>query len=251
MSCLWRRGLAAAALVVGIGSALAACQPTAARAVDAPPLAAERLPRTGIWVTYSGELSSNRNTPQEARVSVLEGGGFLGSFSVLLRRRNPDGSIEAEQSPDPSGSEAAAAPPTHMLIRSDGRALLDGAELLVSAAKMHLPTANGGPWFDAKLRDAAAGLLPESLRQARRASLQLDLAANQSAAAANLCRSLDRAGPGEAVSDRCIVEAFVDRGDGWPIVLRIARTRVSTDGSQAQESVSFWRAHDGAAPPRR
>jgi hypothetical protein len=252
MRARWQLRLATAILAAGIGLAGAACQATGTHRVDEAAVAEGQVPRPKMWVTYSGELGSNKSAPLEGRVAVLEGGGYLGSFTLMLRQRNRDGSIDAELSPDSSERTPTANLPTRLLVRPDGQARLTGAALLVGAATLDLPESTGGTWFDAIRQNSAGRGSGQISGNGRQAGLHVDLLADRPTPAQHICRSLVVDDPGRLVSDRCSIEAILDRRDGWPNTLRISRSKAAADGSQARESVTFWRAAGLVTrPPRR
>lgn len=129
---------------------------------------------------------------------------------------------------------------------------------LLQLAMLPLPPAADA--YDAALKRIAAHgpLAGQAALQARQirdhgrpVRLQLDMLTMADSPAARLCRSLTYREISSPSSDTCTIEGYIDRRDGWPVTLSIAREGETADGAKESESRSFHRLAplEGFEPP--
>ena len=135
---------------------------------------------------------------------------------------------------------------------------VEHASRLLQLALLSLPPAPDA--YDGALEQlAAAGpLVGQASWQAlqirnhgRPVRLQLDMLRSGDSPAARLCRSLTYREISEPRSDTCTIEGIIDRRDGWPLTLLIARKGETAAGAKESESRSFHRLAplQGFTPP--
>jgi hypothetical protein len=123
---------------------------------------------------------------------------------------------------------------------------IDAAGTLLRLVALDLPDVADGRW--SRLERQAAAEEDEGSRrrppnqwqwrstQIRAAgqefALEIDLIRDRSSAGARLCRTIRLDGISNRTSDRCEVSGFLDRRDGWPIVISFGRTMRGSGGSR-------------------
>jgi|GEM_PF-2101314 len=125
-----------------------------------------------------------------------------------------------------------------------------GPSLLLRLLRLRLPPMNGTAWSEFEQRNASdrAGersqysWRSEQIRAAgQEVGLSIDLISDRTSPAARLCRSLQITGVGRPVRDECRVEGYIDRRDGWPIVISVTRSIEASDHSTSAAQASFSR----------
>lgn len=119
---------------------------------------------------------------------------------------------------------------------------------LLQLAMLSLPPAADA--YDAALKRIAehGPLVGQAAWQARQirdhgrpVRLRLDMLKAADSPAARLCRSLTYREISNPVNDTCTIEGYIDRRDGWPVTMLIARQGKTADGAKESESRSFVR----------
>jgi hypothetical protein len=180
-------------------------------------------------VDYDYSLSSDR-LARNGRVFVGDHGDSLTRWiRVRVRsRRGAPGELETYVDVRPPASiDAAAAAP---------------AAIVAGMAGLALPPAGGGDWFASQRGNRAWPWRYDRMRVAGRdVALEVDALAAADSAPARVCRLVEIAPFAGITSDRCRIEAIVDAADGWPLAALVVRTLQASDGSRAQESLTFRR----------
>lgn len=159
-----------------------------------------------------------------------------------------------------SDAVIAAAPPRRHDLERRRRDLsiatatlpLEGPSLLLRVIQLRLPPVIDGRWSASQRRlseTADADETPDQFSwnmeqvrlHGREAGLEIDLMSSPNGPAARICRSLQLDRTGAPVSDRCSIGGFIDRRDGWPLVITVSRTVKTADRGEANRNVTFSR----------
>jgi hypothetical protein len=134
--------------------------------------------------------------------------------------------------------------------------------LLIQLLRLDLPSTANGTWskfehlrtlsLNPDRRSDQYGWRSEQIRlHGSEVGLNIDLLADGRSPAAHVCQSIKLEGVGTPVSEGCNIDAFVDRRDGWPIVISISRNLETATGATAGRGVTFYRLTplEGFVPP--
>lgn len=201
-------------------------------------------PRGGVAVEYEGlwskdailttdgrSFSQNADTGGVPRFRIRAVGSGRGDTSTAGR---PSRVVEV----DSTGSTDSA-----------GR---DAASMMAGIASLDLPDAEGPTSLELYRGEGFRRRWgAERMLQARAVAMVVDLDTAQGSEAARICRNIAVERIAAVESDRCTLEAIVDRSDGLPLAARITRVVAGDNRANVSESFTFIRSADCASSARR
>jgi hypothetical protein len=198
----------------------------------------------GVWTEFEGlwdknailttdgrSFSQNADTGGVPRFRIRAGGSGSGGTSAAGR---PSRFVEVEST------------------RSTGPAGRDAASMMAGIASLDLPDAEGPTSLELYRGEGFRRLWgAERMLQTRAVAMVVDLDTAQASEAARICRSIAVERIAAVESDRCTLEAIVDRADGLPLAARITRVVAGDNRANVTESFTFIRSADCASSAPR